>query len=303
MSLTALPPGKSGINLPQNNHATPLSFYLDTKLSTTSEQVPVYQVIQPDITFDYVRTLGRKLDFNGEPAWEDNGTAIIMTGSTEGLTRQLVVWAQSGAIEYGFTNPDRLYPSHTPVLPAPDTSKKLAYDYLKKLDLLPAGYHSFDDIKDKITLEAGGAYNIIDENTGNIIQKDASFWLISFPFYIDGVTATGPGAKIEVSIGENGELVHLVWAWREVKPAYNGDTKSEQQAFDDIVNDRGSMDIPASCQRVLINKVTLSYWINPISEQQDYAMPVYIFNGDCLDNNGGYMESFHAWTQALQPAY
>ena len=38
---------------------------------------------------------------------------------------------------------------------------------------------------------------------------------------------------------------------------------------------------------------------DPPSEQQDYAVPVYEFTGECLDKNGKTLEDFTAWTPAL----
>jgi hypothetical protein len=119
---------------------------------------------------------------------------------------------------------------------------------------------------------------------------------------VSGQSATGPGAKIEVSIGDKGEPVNLVWAWRQTAPAFAGKAKSEENAFSDIVNNKGSADVPASCKNVMVNGVTLSYWINPLSEKQDYVLPVYEFKGDCLDKDGHFLESFTAWADALLPA-
>jgi hypothetical protein len=59
--------------------------------------------------------------------------------------------------------------------------------------------------------------------------------------------------------------------------------------------------MPVSCPNVRIDEVQLSYWIDPLSEKQDYILPVFVFKGDCLDNNGHYIEGFTAWTDASLP--
>lgn len=300
-SLPSVPPGERTADLPENMLAAPATFYLNTTLSTDDRQVPVYQISKLDITEDYVATLGQKLGFTGQPASMDGGSKIVMTDSTSDSPRQLTVWTASGAIEYGFASPDKLYPVYTPMLPSPEEAKILAYDFLDGLDLIPPDYHSFNDVQDKILVVAGGGYNIAEGTVGNIIQKDPSFWLVKFPFYIDGNTVTGPGAKMEVSIGDDGEPVSLVWAWKGVTPVYTGKIKSEQSAFDDIVNNKGTVDMPVSCQNVRVDEVQLGYWLDPISESQDYTLPVYIFRGDCLNNEGQYIEAFTAWTEALLP--
>lgn len=303
MTATAptVPSGERTADLPENMLAAPVTFYLNTTLSAAGGQVPVYQISKLDITEDYVATLGQKLGFTGKPMSMDGGSKRVMTDSSQDSPRQLTVWTASGAIEYGYTSPDKLYPLYTPLLPSPDEAKVLAYDFLDGLDLLPPDYQSFNDVQDEIVVVAGGGYDIEEGAVGNIIQKDPSFWLVKFPFYIDGNTVTGPGAKMEVSIGDNGEPVSLVWAWKEVTPTYTEKIKSEQSAFDDIVDNKGKVDMPVSCPNVRIDGVQLGYWLNPISEPQDYTLPVYIFKGDCLDDTGRYIEAFTAWTDALLP--
>jgi len=301
-SAPSVPPGERTADLPENTLAAPVTFYLNTSLSTDDRQAPVYQISELDINEDYVEELGRKLDFTGKPVSMDGGSKIVMTDSIMDSPRQLTVWTASGAIEYGFTSPDKLYPAHTPILPSLDEAKTLAYDFLEELDLLPPDYRNYSDIQDKIVVVAGGGYNIDEGIAGNYIQKDPSYWLVKFPFNVDGSPVTGPGAKTEVSIGDEGEPVSLVWAWKEVMPVYTEKIKSEQSAFDDIVNNKGTVDMPVSCPNVRIDEVQLSYWIDPLSEKQDYILPVYVFKGGCLDDSGRYIEGFTAWTDALLPA-
>jgi hypothetical protein len=295
-------PGERTADLPKNTLAAPVTFYLNTSLSTDNRQAPVYQISELDINQNYVAELGQKLGFTGAPVSMDGGLKIVMTDSSMDSPRQLTVWTASGAIEYGYTSPDKLYPAYTAMLPSPDEAKVLAYDFLDKLDLLPPDYQNFGVIKDRIVVAAGGGYDIEEGAVGNIMQKDPSYWLVKFPFNVDGNPVTGPGAKTEVSIGDEGEPVSMVWAWKEVTPAYTENIKSEQSAFDDIVNNKGTVDMPVSCPNVRIDDVQLSYWIDPLSEKQDYILPVYVFKGDCLDDNGHYIEGFTAWTDATLPA-
>jgi hypothetical protein len=293
--------GERTADLPKNTLAAPVTFYLNTSLSTNDGQAPVYQISELNINQDYVEELGQKLGFTGQPVSMDGGSKIVMTDSSMDSPRQLTVWTASGAIEYGYTSLDKLYPAYTPMLPSPDEAKVLAYDFLEELDLLPPDYRNFNDIQNQIVVAAGGGYDIEEGAVGNIMQKDPSYWLVKFPFNVDGNPVTGPGAKTEVSIGDEGEPVSLIWAWKEVTPAYTEKIKSEQSAFDDIVNNRGTVDMPVSCPNVRIDEVQLSYWIDPLSEKQDYILPVFVFKGDCLDNNGHYIEGFTAWTDASLP--
>jgi hypothetical protein len=111
--------------------------------------------------------------------------------------------------------------------------------------------------------------------------------------------ATGPGSKIEVSIGDNGEVVRMLWGWRQMSPISDQNIISQKQAYEDLIQGKGSLDIPLDCDRVVVEQVQLKYWLDPPSEKQAYAVPVYEFTGQCLDKSGRHLEDFTAWTEAL----
>ncbi len=303
VSLAPLPAGEYSVNLPSRIAPATMAVELKTSLSSKSGQAAVYKIATPTVTTDSVVTLGRKLGFSGKAVSTDEGEKITMTDETAGAARQLSVWTASGAIEYGFVEPDRLYAAVSPKLPSPNEAKKIAYDFLKQTDLLPAAYKDFSKIQGKIAVIAGGSYSISAQAAGKTVQKEPSYRLVSFPYYVDGRLATGPGAKIEVSIGNGGEVVRFVSSWREMSPVYSGNVKSEESAYNDLISGKGSLDIPLASDKVVVRQVSLAYWIDPSSEQQDYVLPVYLFRGECFDKAGRHLEDFTAWTEALLKTY
>jgi hypothetical protein len=78
---------------------------------------------------------------------------------------------------------------------------------------------------------------------------------------------------------------------------------SEEEAFYDLLQGRGGIELPVNCTEVIVKDVTLAYWINAPSEEQDYALPVYRFKGECLDARGETIEDFIGWTRALSETY
>jgi hypothetical protein len=163
-------------------------------------------------------------------------------------------------------------------------------------------------IEGETTVIAGGGYSVSQRYaaeaapsapTTSTTPPAPTYWLVSFPYQVDGSSATGPGSKIEVSIGDKGEVVKLVWSWRQMLQLSTGNIISEKQAFQDLINGNGSLDVPLDCRKVVVEQVQLKYWLDPPSEKQDYAVPVYEFKGQCLDKNGNHLEDFTGWTQAL----
>lgn len=296
------------VRLPANIIPEDVIFTAKTSLSAKSGQAVVYELKTSDVTTQSVIALGRKLGFSGEATFIDGGTKIAMYDGAGDDMRELVVWTASGAVEYGYVEPEKLYPSSPVELPSQPEAELIAYDFLQQADLLPPGYHSLAKIKDETTVIAGGGYSVSPRYateaaptapTAPIEPSAPTYWLVSFPYQVDGASATGPGSKIEVSIGDGGEVVRMLWSWRPMSPVSTGNIISERQAYQDLVQGQGSLDVPLDCRQVVVEQVQLKYWLDPPSEKQDYAVPVYEFTGQCLDKNGNHLEDFTAWTPAL----
>jgi hypothetical protein len=307
----APPTAGYSVNLPSNIAPEKVTFVAKTSLSTATGRAPVYSVESTDITTKSVTALGRKLGFSGEARFIDGGDRIAMFQGEGDEIRQLIVWTASGAVEYGYVEPDKLY-TPNPELPSQQEAELIAYDFLEEADLLPPSYQSFAKVEGETTAIAGGSYSVgkryAEEAappseeaapTAPTAPPTATYWLISLPYFVDGIEATGPGSKIEVSVGDNGEVIRLLWSWRKMTPRTTENIISQYRAYGDLVQGKGSLDIPLDCDRVVVEDVQLKYWLDPPSEKQVYVVPVYEFTGQCLDKSGRTLEDFTAWTQAL----
>jgi len=308
------------VRLPANIVPSDVSFTVQTSLSASPGQAEVYRIESSNITTESVAALGHKLGFSGQAGLSDDGTKIVMSQGNGDEARQLTVWTASGAIEYGYVEPEKLYPSAPPALPSQSQAEAIAYDFLQETDLLPPDYQSLAKIKDETTVAAGGGYSVSKEYAAESAPPAAAapsapsmpwektalpappgttYWLVSFPYFVDGMEATGPGSKIEVSVGDKGEVIRMVWSWRQMSPLGTDDIISPWQAFEDLTKGKGSIELPLDCRMVLVDQVQLKYWLDPPSEKQDFIVPVYEFTGTCLDKNGNTLEDFTGWTPAL----
>jgi len=316
------------VRLPANIIPKDVSFTTKTALSTSPGRAAVYEIKSNSVTVASVTALGRKLGFSGQASLTDDGTRIIMSAGEGEDLRQLTVWTASGAVEYGYVEPEKMYPTQPAELPSQGEAELIAYDFLEQADLLPTGYQSLAKIKDETTVIAGGGYSVSPRYAAPAAEAPpaaatapgapsapswpwkspapsapsappgTTYWLVSFPYQVDGASATGPGSKIEVGIGDGGEVVKLVWSWRQMSPVSTRNIISERQAYDDLIQGKGSLDVPLDCRQVVVEQVQLKYWLDPPSEKQDYAVPVYEFTGTCLEN-GRILEEFTGWTPAL----
>jgi hypothetical protein len=319
----APPTAEYSVRLPANIVPPDISFTAQTSLSANPSRASIYKVDISDITTQYVTALGHKLGFTGQASLSHDGTKITMSQGSGDEARQLTVWTASGAIEYRYVEPQKLYPPYRPELPSQSEAELIAYDFLQQADLLPPGYHSLAAIKDETNVVAGGGYSVGQPSATEAgppaaaapsapslpWQKTApsptpaplisTYWVVGFPYFINGTEAAGPGSMIDVSIGDKGQVVGVLSSWRPVSPLGTDNIISEQQAFQDLIQGKGSLEVPVECKQVVVDKVQLKYWLDPPSEKQDYAVPVYEFTGKCLDKNGRTLESFTGWTPAL----
>jgi hypothetical protein len=322
--LTAVPPPSAAeysVSLPANIIPKDVTFTSKTSLSTSPGRAAVYQIKSSDVTIASVTELGRRLGFSGDASLIDNGAKIVMSAGEGEDMRQLTVWTASGAVEYGYVEPEKLYPSQPAQLPSQSQAELIAYDFLQQANLLPPGYQSLAKIKDETTVAAGGSYSVSQRYAAEappaavpsapslpwqsptpaapVPPPGTTYWLVDLPYQVDGASATGPGSKIEVSVGDGGEVLRMLSSWRQMSSLSTANIISENQAFQDLIQGKGSLDVPLDCRQVVVEQVQLKYWLDPPSEKQDYALPVYEFTGQCLDKNGNHLEDFTGWTPAL----
>jgi hypothetical protein len=315
MAPAAAPPsGEYSVRLPANIIPPDVVFTVKTTLSNNDGEAAIYQVKNSEVTVDSVKALGERLGFTGDAGLSEDGTRIVMSEGNDDEARQLIVWTASGAVEYGYISPEKLFPSQPVALPPKSQAEIVAYDFLQQADLLPAEYEDLAEITNETTVAAGGGYSVSPQYAAEAApsapseqampstahsQPSPTYWQVDFPYFVDSSEATGPGSKLEVNIGDKGEVVSMTWSWRQMSPLTTDMIISEEQAFQNLVSGKGSLEIPLDCRQVVVNHVQLKYWLDPTSEEQDYTVPVYEFTGTCLDKNGKTLEDFTGWSPAL----
>lgn len=96
----------------------------------------------------------------------------------------------------------------TPGLPENEEAVQLALEYLEALELLPGN-------PDELILLGTGALNMaVVREDGSESRYRKQVW-VHFKRVIDGIEVRGPGSKIIVYLGENGELTKLIRRWTE----------------------------------------------------------------------------------------
>jgi len=295
-----LPAGEYAVNLPSRIVPANIKFSSEQGLSTAPGTAAVYELKSRPVTPDIAAGLADELGLSGQPELSADGSRIDVIDTSGEVERRLTVWTASGAVEYNVFDPELIKPgAGAPELPNQAEAARTGYNVLLQSGLLPYGYRSFSDIQGGIRVTGGGGYPVQDEKTGRTVESPARYWIVDFPYTVNGLEATGPGAKIEAVIGAGGKVISLFSYWREATPRYEGRVISPDEAFRELAEGGGSIDIPVNSSAVVVRQVNLKLWMDPPSTKQSLAVPVYEFTGWSLDKNGRVLEGFTAWTEAL----
>ena len=262
------------------------TFELSTSLPDADDVMMIQKVKQPNISVNTVTDIGSRLGFVG-PTIDLHGKALLM--ANEGT--ELIVWLNAGAIEYN--NGDIVFPKEAPNLPSNEEVKRMATEFLTKAGLLPS---------DAIIQEPvpGAAYSgPVESTTGEIVSESyVAHLLVRFDRYIDGIPVTGT-TQLSVRVGNNGEIGRILKVWRELEPNRQTTIKSPEKALQELKDGKSTHDASVDCERVVLKRIYLAYWMEAASVEQEYVVPVYVFEGESLSQNGEYLGDFHGYCNAV----
>ncbi len=139
---------------------------------------------------------------------------------TDGVVRYVSPQSETTTFEHDLATGDLRFLRHferylgdfVPMLPPADQAERLAYYFLKANDLFPANPAELK------LAHLGGlrAASVINgEQAGAVIDKAVT---LTFQREIQGIPVIGPGSKIVVELGDQGEVLGVIRQWRELLP-------------------------------------------------------------------------------------
>jgi hypothetical protein len=102
---------------------------------------------------------------------------------------------------------------------------------------------------------------------------------VNYRFSLDNLPVTGPGAKMQVTIGSEGRVVEAYRFWREPGRAEPMAVLPADRATEMLQNHVLFADLVEGSARVAIDRVTFGYHAFPPMEPQGALLPVYVFAG------------------------
>ncbi|MBU1671061.1 MAG: hypothetical protein KKF41_04155 [Actinobacteria bacterium] len=161
--------------------------------------------------------------------------------------------------KYGEENPD---------LPTVEEAGALAMHALEERGLLP-------DEAFVSTIGGPQAETIIDDQYRKfLLQRD-----VEISREVDGRTIVGPGMRIMVSLGTDGELIGVDSTMRNLVPYKKFEVKSLEEAIEDAEKGNDTMNLHPDVENPEVSRVELIYYADPSKTTNQFLQPVYCLSG------------------------
>ncbi len=265
-------------------------FVLNTDYPQTNGEYVVFKTVPISVTNKYVEEIGRLFDLTGIPELINPlAGEIELVDNTKTLSERLIVYKSSGAFIYDI--PDKAYPTAVetqPVLPSKVEAERIATEYLSSKGLLP------EDAKVE-RIFVNQQQEVWKQGLVKPVKVFDITLAVRYNRNINGIPIYGD--EFVVFIGDNGEVVGILKSWRDITQYDSAKMKTPAQAYDEL---RGGKTVLPEYQdvydRVVINDISLGYWMEPRDVQQSYVLPVYVFTGTAIQNGkeGAYTQYVHA---------
>ena len=154
---------------------------------------------------------------------KDDGSNHMLYVSRDDPSAHFRVDKTTGDISWSRGMKAYLNDGATAGLPGRNSAVDVAKRHLAELGLMPA------DQKQLVVRNVGGVRQADLGADGKAVEHD-KLVTVFFGRVIDGIDVGGPGSKIIVELGANGELVSLIRRWSEVNEEKKAEADIENQA-------------------------------------------------------------------------
>lgn len=156
-------------------------------------------------------------------------------------------------------------------IPSKNEAPIIAEKILMKYGGLPK-----DAVISKVEQVSMEKYNV---KTETVEERYPQFTQIIYEQQIDGAPVVGPGAEINICLGENGELLQIEKAWRHVEYAEEIPVISAAEAYEKLQKHDLLVVPQSSLEGVKISDIKLGYYAEDREHDQKIYSPVWIFYG------------------------
>ncbi|KRB92578.1 hypothetical protein [Duganella sp. Root198D2] len=197
---------------------------------------------------------------------QDMGARMIARDERSSLE----YFVATGSVRYSTRPGQKSEAEYQPRLPDEKEAIDLAMKRLRELDLMhsSAAVHSVTDLEYSFR-KAGDK----EETVFPIARQ------VNMRFKEAGLPCFGPGAKIQVALGEGGNMDELLRFWREVDVAGEAITLSPDHLTDILMRDESFAQLRAGEASVQFHDCQVGFYALPPREVQGMIVPVFALSG------------------------
>jgi hypothetical protein len=217
-----------------------------------------------DISPDFARKIAERFGVKGDV--EDVGARLIVRDKRSTLE----IFTATGSVRWSARpGPGREAEAAPKLLDKqPATDRALARLREVGLEHKAASVHSVTDLEFSFRQA-----NAREETTWAIARQ------VNLRFKIAGLPFFGPGAKIQVSLGDGGNPLETLRFWREVETVAEARTISPDHVIDILRRDESFAQLRPGESSVRFDRCQLGYYALPPREVQRVVVPVFAFTG------------------------
>lgn len=251
---------------------------------TVPTDVAILKTVSNAITEEQALTIAKIFNVNGD-AQSFNGSWMITQGEIPEYSKKLLIY-KSGSIEY-YGNPSKIW--FTPYLPEelPTTNVCISIaeqllERLKTEGLVSQSFQMsfFDVVNDTMSL-----FDLVNDTTTRFVTNIH----VNFNLHYNNVPLWGPGAKVRVYIGKDGEITGFIGNFWRVEPSARARILTPTQAAEKLREAGFGMGVPADMvAKAIVKSIELVYLApNPTLEgDTTFIMPYYVIKGTLTAKDG-----------------
>lgn len=249
-------------------------FTLTIPLPEVPETMTVYASVEPKHSKADVEALMKAFNMDG-PINDLRRQFVVKDGE-----KVLTVYKEPGTGYVRFSNNAKLGGEEKAErLPSKHEAEKVSREFLKTNRLLPDN-----------TFCIGVKYSEYLKYDAKcvVMEKGRTAVSVRYLFTLGQRRVVGPGAKVGLTFGENGQIIGASKIWREIEPAKEMSIRTAEEAFEEFKkrwpeesgkSEEEQADITTE---VHVREFYLAYYAEPGNIPQEFIEPVYVFKGDYL---------------------
>ena len=252
----------------------------------------LYDVVPKQVDENYVLEMARKFAIEGEIGQDKENFYVAQDGEV------LTVDRFQGSFRYQNLNKLWVAPKEPPALPRPDQGTEIALSFLKEEELFPDDavfYKTVIENQVKVLTEKNGEELIETEVQRIAINLQAEF---ARHLALDGegkimASVMGPGSKLKLYIGNEGEIIGAHGGWKDVQTAGMIPVLSQDKVLSlfEKYRDKITLEKVPAFDNFEIKSATLGYYERRIGEAQAKLIPAWIVEADFFLTAGNLSSS------------